>query len=96
MSVLVQHVLEKVKNLEVVPERMHVMIEQVRCVSGTDLIRATEAFLPGQNKKDWENFFLGQSYQLSDYYGRYLMTQEQWTVDEYLKELPSESMGAVI
>ncbi|KAJ4475639.1 insulin-degrading enzyme [Lentinula aciculospora] len=70
MSVLVQHVLDKVKSLEVRLDRMDVIIEQ--------------------NKHNWENFFLGQSYQLSEYYGRYLMTQEQWTLDEYLKELPSE------
>ncbi|KAJ4493396.1 Metalloenzyme, LuxS/M16 peptidase-like protein [Lentinula lateritia] len=71
MSVLVQHVLDKVKTLQVRPDRMRVVIEQ--------------------NKHNWENFFLGQSYQLSEYYGRYLMTQEQWTVDEYLKELPTIS-----
>ncbi|KAE9393647.1 hypothetical protein BT96DRAFT_959011 [Gymnopus androsaceus JB14] len=71
MSVLVQHVLEKVRNLEVLEDRMRVMIEQ--------------------NKQSWQNFFLGQSYQLSEYYGRYLMTKEQWTIDEYLKELPTIS-----
>ncbi len=34
MSVLVKHVLEKVKNLEVLPDRMLVMIEQVCFVVG--------------------------------------------------------------
>ncbi|KAE9393629.1 insulin-degrading enzyme [Gymnopus androsaceus JB14] len=71
MSVLVRHVLEKVKNLEVLEDRMRVMIEQ--------------------NKQSWENFFLQQSYQLSEYYVRYLMTKEQWTAEEYLKEFPTIS-----
>lgn len=41
-------------------------------------------------KKAWENFFLGQSYQLSEYYGRYMLTEQQWTVHEKLAELPSK------
>ncbi|KAJ3740513.1 insulin-degrading enzyme [Lentinula detonsa] len=76
MSVLVQHVLDKVKSLEVRPDRLRVIIEQ--------------------NKHNWENFFLGQSYQLSEYYGRHLMTQEQWTVDELLKELPTISTDEIV
>ncbi|KAI0062244.1 hypothetical protein BV25DRAFT_1804109 [Artomyces pyxidatus] len=40
-------------------------------------------------KRDWENFFLEQTYRLSDYYGRYLMTEKQWTIQEKLKALPS-------
>ncbi|KAF8911060.1 Metalloenzyme, LuxS/M16 peptidase-like protein [Gymnopilus junonius] len=42
-----------------------------------------------QARREWENFFLGQSYSLSDYYGRYLMAERHWTVDEKLKELSS-------
>ncbi|KAG6907416.1 hypothetical protein DXG01_008988 [Tephrocybe rancida] len=38
---------------------------------------------------EWRNFFLGQSYTLSDYFGRYLLTADQWTLEEKLKELPS-------
>ncbi|KIK58340.1 hypothetical protein GYMLUDRAFT_45548 [Collybiopsis luxurians FD-317 M1] len=72
MSVLVQQVLDRIKNLVVLKDRLDVMVEQ--------------------NKHNWENFFLGQSYQLSEYYGRYLMTEEQWTFDEYLKELPTISV----
>ena len=44
-----------------------------------------------QIKRDWENFFLGQSYQLSDYYGRYLMNEKQWTILEKLQVLDCES-----
>ncbi|KIY63428.1 insulin-degrading enzyme [Cylindrobasidium torrendii FP15055 ss-10] len=42
-----------------------------------------------QIQKSWENFFLGQSYSLSDYYARYMITEQQWTVTEKLKELPT-------
>lgn len=65
--VLVQHVLERVKQITVRPERLIVMKEEI--------------------KKTWENFFLGQSYQLSEYYGRYMLTERQWTIHEKLQEL---------
>ncbi|KAG6833674.1 hypothetical protein H0H87_002870 [Tephrocybe sp. NHM501043] len=42
-----------------------------------------------QNQREWRNFFLGQSYTLSDYFGRYLLTADQWTLEEKLKELPT-------
>ncbi|KAJ6525427.1 Metalloenzyme, LuxS/M16 peptidase-like protein [Mycena vulgaris] len=69
MSVLVKHVLEKIKGIVVSADRLAVMKEQA--------------------KRDLENFFLGQSYVLSDYYGRYMMAQQQWTVAKLLEELPS-------
>ncbi|KAH9483963.1 Putative zinc protease [Psilocybe cubensis] len=69
MSVLVRHVLEKVKGLVVDAQRLAVVKEELR--------------------REYENFSLGQSYSLSDYYGRYLMAQRQWTIDEKLAELPS-------
>ncbi|GLB34808.1 putative peptidase M16 family protein [Lyophyllum shimeji] len=47
------------------------------------------AVMKEQNKREWENFFLGQSYSLSDYFGRYAMTERQWTLEEKLKDLPS-------
>ncbi|KAG5354057.1 hypothetical protein C0989_009755 [Termitomyces sp. Mn162] len=42
-----------------------------------------------QNQREWRNFFLGQSYTLSDYFGRYLLTADQWLLEEKLKELSS-------
>ncbi|KAJ7709455.1 Metalloenzyme, LuxS/M16 peptidase-like protein [Mycena rosella] len=69
MSVLVKHVLEKIKGIVINPDRLAVMKEQA--------------------KRDLENFFLGQSYALSDYYGRYIMAQQQWTIEKLLEELPS-------
>jgi insulysin len=29
---------------------------------------------------------------LADYYGRYLLSETQWTIEEKLKELPSMSL----
>ncbi|KAH7889516.1 Metalloenzyme, LuxS/M16 peptidase-like protein [Phlebopus sp. FC_14] len=39
-------------------------------------------------KRQWENFFMSQTYQLSDYYGRYALTHNSWTIEEQLQELP--------
>lgn len=69
MAVLVQHILEKLKNTPVDENRLASMKEQAQ--------------------REWRNFFLGQSYTLSDYYARYIMTETQWTIEEKLKELPS-------
>ncbi|KII88123.1 hypothetical protein PLICRDRAFT_160956 [Plicaturopsis crispa FD-325 SS-3] len=41
-----------------------------------------------QIKRDWENFFMGQSYRISDYYGRALLTEKQWTLAEKLPLVP--------
>jgi insulysin len=34
-------------------------------------------------KRQWENFFMSQSYQLSDYYARHILTHGVWTVEEH-------------
>jgi insulysin len=41
---------------------------------------------------DWQNFFLGQSYSLSDYFGSYALTDQLWSLEENLKELPCMSL----
>ncbi|KAF9482803.1 insulin-degrading enzyme [Pholiota conissans] len=46
-------------------------------------------------RREYENFFLGQSYSLSDYYARYLMTKQQYTQEEKLKELPTITVAEV-
>ncbi|KAI5119937.1 hypothetical protein M0805_002126 [Coniferiporia weirii] len=69
LHVLAQHVLEKVKGLEIKEDRLAVMKEQV--------------------KQQWENYFLGQSYQLSDYYGRHILSDRQFTLTEKLAEIES-------
>ncbi|KAG6851274.1 hypothetical protein H0H93_011710 [Arthromyces matolae] len=48
------------------------------------------AVMKEQNQREWQNFFLGQSYSLSEYFARYFLTADQWTLEEKLKELPSE------
>lgn len=71
MAVLVEHILDRIKRLDIKPERLEIVREQA--------------------KRTWENFFMGQSYHLSDYYGKYLLAENQWTVDEKLKQLSSIS-----
>ena len=44
-----------------------------------------------QIKRDWDNFFLGQSHRISDYYGRYAVSDNLWTIDEKLSEVASKS-----
>ncbi|THU88604.1 hypothetical protein K435DRAFT_679530 [Dendrothele bispora CBS 962.96] len=77
-------------------DKMAVLVEEV-LAKAKKLVVDPERLtvIKEENKKNWENFFLGQSYQLSDYYGRYTMTEQQWTIDEYLKELPSITPGDV-
>lgn len=75
VAVLLQHIMEKVKNLEVKSDRLAIMKEQA--------------------KRDWENTLLGQSYSLSDYYGRYALTERQWTFQEKLEVLSSVTVEDV-
>ncbi|KAG6334740.1 hypothetical protein ID866_4358 [Astraeus odoratus] len=46
-------------------------------------------------KREWDNFFMNQSYQLSDYYGRYMLTRDAWRIEEQLKELPGVTLEEV-
>ncbi|KAI0362448.1 insulin-degrading enzyme [Trametes cingulata] len=47
------------------------------------------AVMKDQAKREYENFFLGQPYRLADYYARYLLTEQEWTMSELLEEIPS-------
>ncbi|KAN0077100.1 Metalloenzyme, LuxS/M16 peptidase-like protein [Tylopilus felleus] len=38
-------------------------------------------------KRQWENFFMSQSYQLSDHYALNILTHNPWTVEERLREV---------
>ncbi|KAF9246345.1 Metalloenzyme, LuxS/M16 peptidase-like protein [Melanogaster broomeanus] len=38
-------------------------------------------------QRQWENFSMSQSYQLSDYYGRYFLSHAAWTIEEQLPEV---------
>ena len=46
-----------------------------------------------QLKRQWENFFMSQSYQLSDYYARHILTHGVWTVEEQLQEVSGRSVS---
>ncbi|KAJ8483108.1 hypothetical protein ONZ51_g4915 [Trametes cubensis] len=69
LHVLAKHVLERVRNLKVSPDRLEVMKDQA--------------------KREYENFFLGQPYRLSDYYARYMLSEREWTMSELLEEVPT-------
>ena len=38
-------------------------------------------------KRNWENFFLGQTYQISEYYGKYPFYDNLWLLNEKLPEI---------
>ena len=46
-------------------------------------------------KRNWENFFLGQTYQLSEYYGKYPLYENLWLLNEKLPEIPCKSRNPV-
>ncbi|KAF7363794.1 Insulin-degrading enzyme [Mycena sanguinolenta] len=71
-------------------DKMSVLVKAVlEKMKGIVVAADRLAVMKEQAKRDLENFFLGQSYSLSDYYGRYIMAQQQWTLDKLLQELPS-------
>lgn len=43
-------------------------------------------------KRSWENFFLGQTYQLSEYYGKYPLYENLWLLNEKLPEIACKSL----
>lgn len=38
-------------------------------------------------KRNWENFFLGPTYQVSEYYGKYPFHKNLWLLNEKLPEI---------
>jgi secreted Zn-dependent insulinase-like peptidase len=73
LHVFLERVSDRIRNLQVLADRLEVMKEQA--------------------KREWENFFLGQTYRISDYYGRYLLNEKQWTIQEKLAALSSTYNG---
>jgi len=88
MAVLSRHVVQKIKDLVVNAERLEVMKEKVRQISRHFLTNTLNYSI--QLKRDWVNFFLGQSCRISDYHARYLLSERQWTIEESLPEIPCE------
>lgn len=71
-------------------DKLHVLLRDVLEKAKSLEVRAERLeVIKEKIKRDWENFFLGQSYQLSDYYGRYFMNERQWTILEKLQVLDS-------
>jgi len=77
-------------------DKLHVLLRDVLQKAKSLEVRADRLEIMIQKmKRDWENFFLGQTYQLSDYYGRYLMNEKQWTILEKLQVLSSVTPSQV-
>jgi insulysin len=87
LAVLAHHVLERAKTLVVDPVRLEVMKEQVSAVAVLTCARADGH--AGQVRQEWNNFFLAQPYRISDYYAKYLLSYEDWTLEQKLGELMS-------
>ncbi|KAI3619291.1 a-pheromone processing metallopeptidase ste23 [Moniliophthora roreri] len=77
-------------------DKMYVLVKQVlNRVKNLTVNPDRLNVMKEQNKKNWENFFLNQSYQLANYYTSYLMSETAWTMEELLKELPSITVEEV-
>ena len=87
MSVLVKDILGRIKNLKIDEQRLAALKEQVCSKLFTKMHIPYRPRFDLQAQREWRNFFLGQSYTLSDYYARYILTETQWTVEEKLKEI---------
>ncbi|KAK1236433.1 metalloprotease [Marasmius sp. AFHP31] len=48
-----------------------------------------------RNKKAWENFFMGQSYGLANFFTSYILSERAWRVEELLKELSTVTSGEI-
>ncbi|KAG6854735.1 hypothetical protein C0991_002449 [Blastosporella zonata] len=71
-------------------DKLSVLVRKVlQTVKSLSVKSERLAVMKEQTQREWRNFFLGQSYTISDYFGRYLLTADQWTLEEKLKELPS-------
>ena len=86
LATLIQVVMQKARELRARPDRLAVMKEQVVKNSVKNIQQLY--LLSLQVAREWRNFLLGQSYSISDYFGRYLLSKRQWTTEEQLAELP--------
>lgn len=71
-------------------DKLHVLLKAILERSKTLQVKEDRLEVVRERlERDWKNFFLNQSYKISDYYGRYMMNKNQWTVHEKLDVLPS-------
>jgi insulysin len=66
------------------PVLMQRLLERVRSLEVKD---DRLAVIVEQTKRGWQNFFLNQTYQISNYFTSYLLTENQFTVMDKLKEI---------
>ncbi|EJD02194.1 insulin-degrading enzyme [Fomitiporia mediterranea MF3/22] len=81
-------------NLSGYNDKLHVLAQHVLEKAKSLEIREDRlAVMKEKAKREWENFFLGQSWNLSEYYGRYLLSAYQFTYTEKLAEIEGITVG---
>ncbi|KAL5511367.1 STE23_2 [Sanghuangporus vaninii] len=71
-------------------DKLHVLAQHVlEKTRNLDISEDRLAVIKENVKLQWQNFFLGQTYSLSEYYGRYLLAGRQYTLMEKLAEIDS-------
>jgi len=85
MAILATHIMARMKTCVVDPQQLAIVKEKVcDAFFGKDFSKCDTM----QARMDWQNFFLGQSYSLSGYFCSYALTDQLWSLEENLKELP--------
>ncbi|TFY62947.1 hypothetical protein EVJ58_g3532 [Rhodofomes roseus] len=71
-------------------DKLHVLARDVfERVRNVQLRAERLEVMKDQAKRDYENFYMGPSFRVSDYYGRHLLTEQQWILAEKLAEVSS-------
>ncbi|KAI8989729.1 insulin-degrading enzyme [Trametes punicea] len=69
-------------------EKLHVLAKHVLERARNLEVRSDRLdVIKDQAKREYENFFLGQPYRLSDYYARYMLAEREWMISELLGEI---------
>ncbi|EJD02250.1 uncharacterized protein FOMMEDRAFT_109506 [Fomitiporia mediterranea MF3/22] len=81
-------------NLSGYNDKLHVLAQHVlKKAKNLEIKEDRLAVMKEKAKRGWENFFLGQSWNLSEYYGKYLLSGHQFTVTEKLAEITGITVG---
>ncbi|KAH9928156.1 Metalloenzyme, LuxS/M16 peptidase-like protein [Fomitopsis serialis] len=71
-------------------DKLHVLARDVfERVRNVQLRADRLEVMKDQAKRDYENFYMGPPFRVSDYYGRHLLTEQQWILAEKLAEVSS-------
>ncbi|CAL1705686.1 unnamed protein product [Somion occarium] len=69
-------------------DKLHVLAKDIFEKARTLIVNPERLETKKQElKRDWENFFFEQSFRLSDYFARYVLTEKHWLLQEKLDEI---------